>query len=740
MSAVFGKLQGQTLELQNGLNIIEAPNETGKSSWCAFLLSMLYGINSRERDKSGSIADKNRYAPWTGAAMSGRMNLSTEGHDITITRTTRRPTAPMGEFQALYSGTGNAVSDLSAATCGEELLGVSRDVYARSAFIRQNSLPITQSSELERRIAALLSSGEERVSYSEAADALKKQLNRRRHNKTGQIPALEAELQQLCAQIDEAEALSQRIVLLRGQEQQLTEQEALLRQEWEHCAAWNRQQDALRLSPAAEAADRALRYADELRRQLEADRIPENDTISRLRGAIVNLTTARQHLVRAREARDEAMHVFLRADEAAGRSPFAGQTAEQAQQEAAAPPKGKPRYAPAILGGLAAAAVVAVTAYAAYFYWHPHPAILYAGLPLIPVSGATVGALLCRKARKTAQTAALTKRFGTADRNQITALADTYLRLAQARDEAQANLDRLSAEADTLYNSIVSNEQAILLEIRRFAPAANDTSAADALLRGCAIRRKELAAAEAAAREALQEQDNAAAALAAQANTLAPPARSEAEISAERNQVSAALAACRETMQHLAGQLSAVGDAAQLRANAEGVQQQLETLQAQYDALQLAAEAMASANQALQNRFAPALGRRTAQLFHQLTDGRYRNVVLDRELHLSAEPEGDHLYRDIALLSAGAADQLYLAARLAICESVLPAEKNAPIVLDDALANFDDARCIAALRLLKEEARHRQILLFTCHGREAAYFADDPDVTIIRLTNDGEKV
>ena len=39
MTATFGKLQGQTLELRDGLNILEAPNETGKSTWCAFLLA-----------------------------------------------------------------------------------------------------------------------------------------------------------------------------------------------------------------------------------------------------------------------------------------------------------------------------------------------------------------------------------------------------------------------------------------------------------------------------------------------------------------------------------------------------------------------------------------------------------------------------------------------------------------------------------------------------------------------------
>ncbi len=83
MSAVFGRLRNETLQLQDGLNIIEAPNETGKSTWCAFLTAMLYGINSRERDKAGFIADKNRYAPWDGGSMSGRLECHADGADLT---------------------------------------------------------------------------------------------------------------------------------------------------------------------------------------------------------------------------------------------------------------------------------------------------------------------------------------------------------------------------------------------------------------------------------------------------------------------------------------------------------------------------------------------------------------------------------------------------------------------------------------------------------------------------------
>ena len=126
---------------------------------------MLYGINSRERDRAGFIADKNRYAPWSGAAMSGRLDCATELGELTLTRTTRRQTSPMGEFRAVYAGTGEPVPGLTGRTCGETLLGVSREVFERSAFIRQSGLAVTQDAGLERRIAALISSGEEDTSY-----------------------------------------------------------------------------------------------------------------------------------------------------------------------------------------------------------------------------------------------------------------------------------------------------------------------------------------------------------------------------------------------------------------------------------------------------------------------------------------------------------------------------------------------------------------------------------------------
>ena len=738
MSAVFGKLQGQTLELGDGLNILQAPNESGKSTWCAFLLAMLYGINSRERERAGFIPDKTRYAPWSGAAMSGRLDCQTDGQELTITRSTRRQTTPLGDFQAVYAGTGDSVPDLTGPTCGESLLGVSREVFERSAFIRQAGLPLSQDAGLERRIAALISSGEEDTSYSEAAEILKKQLNRRRHNKTGQLPALEGELQETERQLAESDRLAEQLQEARSQTEALTAREAALAAELAQHDRWEFQQRQQALEDAESDARQAEQRAADLRRRVEEERIPENDTIGRLRGAIVNLDTTRRAVEKARAERDDALKALLRAEAAVNESPFAGQTAESARRDVSQPPASVrwniwPGVLSMLLGFPLSFAVfygIAVTTHSQLL------SALVLAVLLLLFAGLAV--LLCRRAIRDARDAALRKRFGTSDLGEIAALADTYVKLLEARDAAQAEADRRSAAADTLYNNLTANEQALLLEVRRFAPAAFDLSAADQLLRSCAVRRKELTEAEAAARQARMRADLLSQQTPAQkqgGEILEPPARSRDAAETDLARVRAALAAAQSQADQVTGQLHAIGDPVVLESSAALLRKEIAGLEAEYAALQLAREALDDANTTLQSRFSPALGRRTAEIFQELTGGRYTGVVLDRSLRLSAEPAGDTLYRDAALLSAGTADQLYLAARLAICDLVLPREKQVPLILDDALANFDDARCAAALRWLRREAERRQILLFTCHSREADFFAGDEGVSIQQLTD-----
>lgn len=735
MSATFGRLQNQSLELRDGLNVIQAPNETGKSTWCAFLAAMLFGINSRERDKTGFIADKNRFAPWAGVSMSGRLDCRAGEQELTLTRLTRRQTAPMGEFQAVYAGTGEAVPGLTGQNCGEKLLGVSREVFERSAFIRQTGLAVTQDPGLERRIAALITSGEEGTSYSEAADTLKKQLNRRRHNKTGQLPALEAELQETEHQLEELEALEAQLVSARGRMEALETEKAALEEELSACDRWEASRRRQALAQAEAAARETAERAAELRRRIEEERIPENDAIGRLRGAIVNLETVRRSLKKAREEQDEARKQVLRAEAAVNDSPFAGHTPEQAAR-LPLDLEPKPRF-PLWAGILWVLAGIGL----GLLLWTqslqgrigmPENALLLSigcGCGVFGMGLLITGFLTERKQSK------WETRAGEFRQRRQTEL-DEFTALCRAAESAQSDLSAKSAAAETLYSTLTTNEQGILLEVRRFASAAFDVPAADAALRACAVRRRELTEAENTARETRLRFD-----LLAQQTTagdveeaFSAPARDRETVSAQLEEARNALDAAHSEADRLSGRLHALGDPVVLRSSAAHLREEIQAAEGEYGAIQLAMEALDAANTALQTRFSPELGRRAAEIFRELTDGRYTGVTLDRSFHLSAEPAGDSVYRDAALLSAGAADQLYLAVRLAICDLVLPEERQVPIVLDDALANFDDARCAAALRYLRNAAENRQILLFTCHSREAEFFAGDPQVSIQRLT------
>ena len=143
MNASFGNLQKQELTLCDGLNVFCLSNEAGKSTWSAFLLCMLYGVDTAERASKTNIPAKVRYQPWWGGNMEGRIELLWNGRRIAIERASTART-PMGQFRAWDLDSGEKLPELTADNCGQTLLGVSRSVFVRSAFLGQNALGVTQ--------------------------------------------------------------------------------------------------------------------------------------------------------------------------------------------------------------------------------------------------------------------------------------------------------------------------------------------------------------------------------------------------------------------------------------------------------------------------------------------------------------------------------------------------------------------------------------------------------------------
>ena len=164
------------------------------------------------------------------------------------------------------------------------------------------------------------------------------------------------------------------------------------------------------------------------------------------------------------------------------------------------------------------------------------------------------------------------------------------------------------------------------------------------------------------------------------------------------------------------GQIEALGSEEELKAGIKAVRQRIMKLEDTYAAASIALEALQEAKAELQRRFAPRLAKRAQKYFASMTDNRYNKLTMDQNLGLLAGAENEDILRSALWRSDGTADQLYLALRMAVAAELTP---RAPLILDDALVRFDDVRLKAALELLKDEGRRKQVILFTCQGREA---------------------
>jgi uncharacterized protein YhaN len=165
-----------------------------------------------------------------------------------------------------------------------------------------------------------------------------------------------------------------------------------------------------------------------------------------------------------------------------------------------------------------------------------------------------------------------------------------------------------------------------------------------------------------------------------------------------------------------------LGRESDLKEQLRAITHRIRKLEDTYEALELAQKALSHATTQLQRRFAPRISKRAQELFGKLTGSRYDRLTLSEDLSLNVGANNEDTLRPSLWRSEGTVDQLYLALRLAVAEELTP---NAPLILDDALVRFDDDRHAAAMDILQETAQTKQVILFTCQGRESAYVGGD---------------
>lgn len=707
MTATFGKLDGEALSFSPGLNLITAPNEWGKSTWCAFLLAMLYGIDTRQRARQGQLPDKERYKPWSGKPMEGSMEVLWQNRRITIQRQTKGR-VPMGHFRAFETETGFPVPELTADRCGQVLLGVERSVYQRTGFLQGRDLTVSRDEALSHRLNRLVTTGDDSPSGPALASGLRELKNKCRYNQSGLLPQARRELEACRSQL---QALQKLDVQAAGLEERLRALDRRKQALEVHLTALQRQADREKLAQVDQARDKERQAREELARaQAQCAGLPERAAAER------NLAQWR-----SLQSALDALQLEQAMEQPAPQPPEApavlyGLDGEQARSQmrrrldALSPPAGPSaagKTAWALWLGAALCGLLLLILLPGL--WR------LPGAALLAVGGAGLlrGFLLRRKkAAADAQAARemqkLLDDYQVAAPEELEPLLQAYqTRWAQYRRALEAFQSRTAA-----------------LETRRKAlqgklAQLTDGGDTEAFLRTQTQALEAWDAWAAACRSAAQATGHRQAMEAVTAGLERDPLPDQLDLPEEESrraleEVRQAWTQTRSQLDACRGRRAALGDRLRLEAQEEALADRVSRLELWYTALQAGLAALEQAQQDLQSRFAPKIAAEAREILSSLTLGRYDRLLLDRDLSLSAGAAGENTVRPGIWRSDGTVDQLYLALRLAVSRALLP---GAPLVLDDALTRFDDRRLAAALELLRRE--DRQILLFTCQSREA---------------------
>lgn len=697
MTATFGKLEHAVLELKPGLNIIHAPNEWGKSTWCAFLAAMLYGLDTKAKTTKNTLADKERYAPWSGSPMAGRIDLNWNGRDITIERRSSRR-IPLGEFQAYETASGVPVTELTAANCGALLLGVEQSVFRRAGFIRHADLPVTQDEALRRRLNALVTTGDDSGSADYLASELKDLKNRCRYNRTGLLPQAEAEEAALEAKLADMDNLDLQIQRVS---QKLGGIKDGLKQLQNHQQALAYEKMCSDIARAEESRQLLLEIQQEMQQLEETCKnlppLEDAEKMCRELRAFREQWDALQQELRMMP--EEPQHPQLPL-------PFAGLSTEAAWEmvkkdgkqfaEASGSKAAIVLILVGVLGILSAGALTFLKA------------VLYAAIAGVAGLVALVWGIW-EKIAMGKRKRELLEKYGHGNWKHWAEPIREYEFTMSSYRALRKEFQEIHSDLEVRL-MVMQNKRESLCGYEDPETCLDYWEYAEDRRRAQLNTRRELLRAENyyhTVKSMIRQVEKP-----AMADTLPQTEEETARLMAE-------YALEQQNLQNRLGQYQGQKD---VLGNREMLQQQLRKvrdrilqLEKTYRALEIAQQTLAAARAELQRRFAPRITKRAQELLEKMTDGRYHSVTMRDDFSLQAAAGQEETLHDALWRSDGTMDQLYLSLRLAVAEELTP---NAPLILDDVLVRFDDERMRRAVDILRQLAQNRQIILFTCQGRE----------------------
>jgi len=673
----FGVLDGRQIRFEDGLNVLYLPNEGGKTTLCNFLRVMLYGLNTGKRDTRNQLSDKTRFRPADGNPMSGLLQLEWKGREIIISRQTGKGTAPMQEFSAVYADTGEPCEELTAKDCGRILTGVSEEAFQSSAMLDGQDQALS-AEELEQRMLELSTSGDNTTAYSSAIF----QLDQWKHalrgtGNRGRYAAVERELEDINHSVSRLDELTAQIAAYEAQvsaaQQAVEETEQELQEATEAFT--------LLFVAKREAAEKEEREAREKLAQLKEQLVEERLLNDAEKFAPI-YTEAKQAFDAASAELEEITENYQKWQD------DIDHTEEDYSQSSSSVSdihiRGWSMIVAIVLG---VSAVVSLLGLIPFGPLTPYMPYVFSGLAVVFLIVTFIGST------QTLDTPPMDfdeERTKLHKRKQqaIARVEQTTEKLAQVQNKFQKILRSMSSEL-----SMDDSEELVV-----FIAQARENR------KQYLARQQEYEELKRQYMEILEKTGPN-----GEVRVRMENAKQAAERARHRNtSLHEAIASCK-------GKKEEIGERSSLCAQRSRLQEERENILWQLDAIRLAKESLVQAHAELTGRVSPQINKLAEQYLRILTAERYTAMQLYTDFEATCRRENSAVEMDRLRLSTGTRDQLYLALRLAVCKVLLDKQdESVPLILDDPFVNYDDQRVACGMKLLREIAHERQVILLTC--------------------------